>query len=93
MAVLSDQNLVKYKSYLDDLKTQVNSWTKYLSNAETALNSSVGNTFKTQYSKGKKAAANIQSIIDILQSLKKDLNTLVTDATAFYTTSLNASKK
>ena len=93
MAVLTDNNLVSYKKALDDLKVQINGWTKYLSNAETVINKGTGATFRTQYSKGKKATANIQSIIDILQSLQKDLNNLISDANAFYTTSYNASKK
>ena len=93
MAVLTDQNLVNYKKALDDLKVQVSAWTKYLSDAETALNSSTGKTFRDEYTKGKNATKSIQEIIDILQSLKKDFNTLVSDANAFYVTSYNESKK
>ena len=93
MAILTDQNLVEYKKYLTDLSTQIKGWTKYLSTAESTINKGTGSTFRTQYAKGKKATANIQSIIDILQSLQKDLNKLVSDANAFYTTSYNASKK
>lgn len=93
MAVLSDQNLVNYKKYLSDLSIQINGWSKYLSTAETTLNKGTGSTFRTQYAKGKKATTNIQSVIDILQSLQKDLKTLINDANAFYTTSYNASKK
>lgn len=93
MAVLTDQNLVTYKKYIDDLQTQIKAWNTYLSSAERALNSSTGSTFRSKYAKGKKATTNIQSIIDILQSLQKDLSKLVTDANAFYTTSYNASKK
>lgn len=93
MAVLTDQNLVNYKKYLDDLSIQIKAWTKYLSAAESTLNKGTGSTFRTKYAKGKKATTNIQSIIDILQSLQKDLNKLISDANAFYTTSYNASKK
>lgn len=93
MAVLTDQNLVEYRNALNDLKTQINGWTSYLSSAESLINKGVGATFRTKYAKGKKATTNIQSIIDILQSLKKDLSKLVSDANAFYTTSYNASKK
>lgn len=93
LAVLTDQNLVNYKKYLDDLNVQIKAWTKYLSSAENTLNSGTGSTFRTKYAKGKKATTNIQSVIDILQSLQKDLNKLIADASAFYTTSYNASKK
>ena len=93
MAILTDQNLVNYKKALDDLKIQVSAWTKYLSDAETALGSSTGATFRTEYTKGKNATKNIQEIIDILQALKKDLNTLISDANAFYVTSYNAGKQ
>ena len=93
MAVLSDKNLTEYKKYLDDLKVQINGWTKYLSNAESLINKGTGSTFRTQYAKGKKATANIQQVVDILQSVQKDLNKLISDANAFYTTSYNASKK
>lgn len=93
MAVLTDQNLANYKKYLDDLSVQIKAWTKYLETAETTINKGTGSTFRTQYAKGKKATQNIQAIIDILQSLQKDLNNLITDANAFYTTSYNASKK
>ena len=67
MAVLTDQNLVTYKKYIDDLQTQIKAWNTYLSSAERALNSSTGSTFRSKYAKGKKATTNIQSIIDILQ--------------------------
>ena len=70
MAVLTDQNLVNYKKAIDDLKVQVSAWTKYLSDAETALNSSTGKTFRDEYTKGNNATKSIQEIIDILQSLK-----------------------
>ena len=93
MAVLTDQNLKNYKKNLDDLNVQINSWTKYLSTAETCINKGVGSTFRTKYTKGKKATEQIKTIIDILQSLQKDLKALVNDANAFYTTSYNASKK
>lgn len=93
MAVLTDQNLVTYKKYIDDLQTQIKSWNTYLSSAERTLNNSTGSTFRSKYAIGKKATTNIQSIIDILQSLQKDLNKLISDANAFYTTSINASKK
>lgn len=93
MAVLTDQNLTNYKKYLDDLKTQVNGWTSYLANAESAINKGTGSEFRTKYAKGKKATTNIQTVIDVLQSLKSDLNKLISDANAFYTTSYNASKK
>lgn len=93
MAVLTDKNLTNYKNYLESLKTQVAAWTNYLADAEKLINSGTGSTFRTNYSKGKKATTNIQSIIDILQSLRKDLNQLIGDANTFYTTSYNASKK
>ena len=93
MAVVSDQNLAAYKSTLDDLQTEINSWSKYLSIASETLNKGIGSTFRTQYSIGKKATANIQSIIDILQSLQGDLNKLIEDANTFYKKSANASKK
>ncbi len=93
MAVLTDQNLVQYKKNLDDLSVQIKSWTKYLSTAESLINKGTGSTFRTKYAKGKKATTNIQTVIDILQSLQKDLNVLINDANAFYTTSYNASKK
>ena len=93
MAVLSDKNLVNYKKYLDDLNIQIKSWTKYLSSAEGVINKGTGSAFRLDYAKGKKATSNIQSMIDILQSLQKDLNKLISDANAFYTTSYNASKK
>ncbi len=93
MAVLTDKNLATYKKYLNDLSIQVNSWSKYLSTAESTINKGTGNTFRTKYTKGKKATTNIKTIIDILQSLQKDLKKLISDANAFYTTSYNASKK
>lgn len=93
MAVLTDKNLTNYKKYLTELKTQINAWSKYLSTAESTINKGTGSTFRTEYAKGKKATTNIQSVIDILQSLQKDLNKLISDANAFYTTSYNASKK
>ena len=93
MAVLSDKNLKAYKKSLDDLNAQVKAWKTYLSQAETTLNKGTGSTFRTNYAKGKKATQNIQAVIDILQSLQKDLNNLINDANAFYTTSHNASKK
>ena len=93
MAVLTDKNLSTYKKYLNDLSIQVNSWSKYLSTAESTITKGTGNTFRSQYSKGKKATTNIKTIIDILQSLQKDLKKLISDANAFYTTSYNASKK
>ena len=93
MAVLTDKNLTAYKKALDDLRTQINGWTKYLSDAETLINKGTGATFRSEYAKGKKATQNIQSIIDILQSLKSDLNKLISDANAFYTTSYNASNR
>lgn len=93
MAVLTDKNLATYKKYLNDLSIQVNSWSKYLSTAESTINKGTGSTFRSQYAKGKKATTNIQTIIDILQSLQKDLKKLISDANAFYTTSYNASKK
>ena len=93
MAVLTDKNLATYKKYLNDLSVQVNSWSKYLSTAESTINKGTGNTFRTKYTKGKKATTNIKTIIDILQSLQKDLKKLISDANAFYTTSYNASKK
>ena len=93
MAVLTDKNLATYKKYLNDLSVQVNSWSKYLSTAESTINKGTGSTFRSQYAKGKKATTNIQTIIDILQSLQKDLKKLISDANAFYTTSYNASKK
>ena len=93
MAVLTDKNLATYKKYLNDLSVQVNSWSKYLSTAESTINKGTGSTFRSQYTKGKKATTNIQTIIDILQSLQKDLKKLILDANAFYTTSYNASKK
>ena len=93
MAVLSDKNLKDYKSTLNELKTQVNGWTTYLNDAESTLNKSTGNIFKVQYAKGGKASKNIQTIIDTLQKLQKDLKTLINDANAYYTTAHNASKK
>ena len=93
MAILTDKNLVEYKKNLTELSTQINGWTKYLSTAESTINKGTGSTFRNQYTKGKKATTNIQVIIDTLQSLQKDLNKLVSDANAFYTTSYNASKK
>lgn len=93
MPLLTDKNLSTYKKCLDDLSIQVNSWTKYLSTAESTINKGTGSTFRSQYTKGKKATTNIQTIIDILQSLQKDLKKLISDANAFYTTSYNASKK
>lgn len=64
-----------------------------MSTAESLINKGTGSTFRTKYAKGKKATTNIQTVIDILQSLQKDLNVLINDANAFYTTSYNASKK
>ena len=93
MAVLSDQNLAAYKQRIDDLTAQVTSWTQYLSEAESVLNKGTGSTFRTKYAKGQKATTNIQKIIDILQSLKKDLNILLDAAHSFYSTSYAASKK
>ena len=93
MAILTDKNLVEYKKNLTELSTQINGWTKYLSTAETTITKGTGSTFRTKYVKGQKATQNIKDIIDILQSLQKDLNKLVSDANAFYTTSYNASKK
>lgn len=93
MPLLTDKNLSNYKKYLDDLSLQINSWSKYLSTAESTINKGTGSTFRSQYTKGKKATTNIQTIIDILQSLQKDLKKLILDANAFYTTSYNASKK
>lgn len=52
-----------------------------------------GNTFRTNYTKGKKASQNISEIIDILGTVQSDLKKLIVDADAFYTTSYNASKK
>ena len=52
-----------------------------------------GNTFRTNYAKGKKASQNISEIIDILGTVQSDLKKLIVDAKAFYTTSYNASKK
>ena len=92
MAVLSDANLKKYKTSLDKLKTEVNNWDKYLTDAETLINKSTGNTFKAEYAQGKKAVENIQGIIDVLQKLKKDLKKLLTAANDFYTTSAKAAK-
>lgn len=93
MAVLTDQNLRNYAKYLDQLAGAISSMNTELDKAETLLNKSTGATFRANYAKGKKATSNIQSIIDILQSLKKDLNTLVNDGKKFYETSLQASKK
>ena len=93
MAVLTDTNLTSYKKYLDDLSTQLGRWSSYLSTARNNLNSSTGSTFRTQYSKGKKATTNITSILDILTRAKADLDKLVKDSNDFYTTSYNASKK
>ena len=93
MAVLTDKNLSTYKKYLNDLSIQVNSWSKYLSTAESTITKGTGSTFRFQYAKGKKTTTNIKTIIDILQSLQKDLKKLISDANAFYTTSYNASKK
>ena len=93
MPLLTDKNLTNYKKYLNDLSLQINSWSKYLSTAESTINKGTGSTFRSQYTKGKKATTNIQTIIDILQSLQKDLKKLILDANAFYTTSYNASKK
>ena len=92
MPLLTDKNLTNYKKYLNDLSLQINSWSKYLSTAESTINKGTGSTFRSQYTKGKKATTNIQTIIDILQSLQKDLKKLILDANAFYTTSYNASK-
>lgn len=90
MAVLTDQNLVEYKKALDVLNTEVNKWTSYLNNAKQLISSGTGSAFRTKYAKGKKASQNIQSIIDILQSLQNDLKALIADATTFYNTSYNA---
>lgn len=93
MAVLSDANLSGFGKYVVELRNQVQTLQTQLTTAEKELNSSTGATFRTEYAKGKKASANISAVIDILQTLKKDLNVLITDAYAFYTTSVNASKK
>ena len=93
MALLTDQNLVNYKKALDELSTQINSWSTFLTDASTVLNKGTGSEFRANYSIGKKASTNMQTVIDILQSLQKDLQKLITDANAFYTASYNASKK
>ena len=93
MSVLSDQNLQDYKKYLDELQLQANAWKSYASKASDTINSATGSTFRTNYAKGKKATENIKAIVDILNSLEKDLMKLVSDASAFYVTSLHASKK
>ena len=93
MVVLSDENLSTYKSTLDELQTEINSWSKYLSVASETLNKGIGSTFRTQYSVGKKATTNIQSIIDILQSLQNDLKKLISDANDYYKACTKAHKK
>lgn len=93
MAVLSDENLASYKTQIDNLNTQISAWSAYLKDAESELSSSTGTMFRLKYSKGLKATTNIKIIIDILQSVQKDLKALVDTANAFYTTSLEASKK
>lgn len=60
---------------------------------QVLLINGTGSEFRNKYAKGKKATENIKTIIDILQSLQKDLKLLVDDANTFYTTSYNASKK
>lgn len=60
---------------------------------QVLLINGTGSEFRSKYAKGKKATENIKTIIDILQSLQKDLKILVNDANTFYTTSYNASKK
>ena len=93
MAIISDQNLTSFKQCLDDLKIQTNLWTTYLNNAQEQISSNVGITFRTQYAKGKKATENIQTIINTLQSLQKQLNTLINDSNTFYSTAKKASSK
>lgn len=93
MAILSKQNLNSYKQCLDDLNVQTKSWTQYLSDASTVLNSNIGSTFRAEYDIGKKATDNIQSVIKILQDLKTDLDKLIADGTTFYETSKKASSK
>lgn len=93
MAVLSDKNLSSFKKYVDALSAEIKSMQTYLTTAENTITSSTGATFRTAYAKGKVATNNIIIIIDTLQDLKNDLNTLVTDANKFYQVSLDASKK
>ena len=93
MAILTDKNLTRYKTYLDELKTQVKLWPKYLSDAEEQLTGPVGMNFKTNYQKGKNTVQNIETVINVLKKLEKSMNTLIEDAEAFYTTSCNASRK
>ena len=64
-----------------------------MSTAEIAIDKGTGTTFRLQYVKGKTATANIKTIIDLLQTLKSDLNKLCDNATVFYTTSKKAATK
>ena len=91
--ILTDANLKKYKTALDGLKSQLSKWDNNLSKAEKQITSGTGATFRTEYAKGKKATESIKSVIDILQSLKTDLNQLSVDADEFYTKAAKAAKK
>lgn len=91
--MLSDANLKKFRQYIDELSSHVQNSKKVLSNAETLISKGIGSTFRTEYAKGKKATTNIQSIIDILQSLEGDLNKLTLDAKSYYNALNQASKK
>ena len=89
--ILSDENLASYKAQMENFDIQVKAWSTYLNDAEKALTNSTGATFRLKYAKGLKATANIKIIIDILQSVQKDLKVLSETSNAYYTTCLNAS--
>ena len=93
MALMTDKNLQEYQKYLDMFHSNVNSWSANLDEVEGILNNNIGNSFKQKYSVGRKAAENMQKVIDILQTLQGDLNKLLADAKAFYMTAYKASQK
>lgn len=92
MAVLTDANLKKFKTNIDNLQTEVNKWSQYIGDAKTQVNSSIGSQFRTDFAIGKKATENITSILDLLTTLEKDLKTLVNESNKFYSSAVKANK-
>ena len=93
MALLTKRNLALYKKYVDDLSTQIASLSSYLKTARELINDETGSSFRQNYDIGLKATTNINNIIDILDSLKGDLEVIKADAVAFWNTSNSASSK
>ena len=90
---LTEKNLKDLKDLNERLNKNLSKWPALLSDLEKSLNSSTGKTFEDKYPIGAEACANIRTIVDTLQSEKKEMQNIVKNVDEFITAQTKASKR